>query len=87
MPPSPTSVIYQFRWGSPQVDLSTSLLSALPLLPPSSLCYFKNIFCFYFGILHRKLIYKFNSIPVKIPARFFFAGIDKIIPKFIGKDK
>ena len=34
-----------------------------------------------------KLIYSFNLISIKIPAAFFFAEIDKLIPKFIRKFK
>ena len=33
-----------------------------------------------------KLICRFNAIPIQIPASFF-VGIDKIILRFIGKDK
>ena len=33
-----------------------------------------------------KLIYRFNAIPIKIPARCF-VPIDKIIPKYIWKGK
>lgn len=32
-----------------------------------------------------KLIYRFNAIPTKIPAKLF-VDIDKFILKFIGKD-
>lgn len=32
-----------------------------------------------------KLIYKFNTIPIKIPASFL-GDIEKLIPKFICKD-
>ena len=32
-----------------------------------------------------KFIHRFNTIPVKIPERFFFVKIDKIIMKFIWK--
>ena len=34
-----------------------------------------------------KLIYCFNTIPIKIPGVFFFKDIDKLILKFMWKNK
>ena len=38
-------------------------------------------------VIHSKLIYRFNPIPIKIPAHFFFAEIEKLNLKFTGKYK
>ena len=35
-------------------------------------------------VIHPKLIYRFNEIPIKIPAKFFFAEIDKLSPNLYG---
>ena len=38
-------------------------------------------------LIFSKLIYRFNAIPIKIPARLFFIDIDKILLKFMWKGK